>query len=129
MLGYFLPVFQESTSLKELDIHFPLIGRLSNMALENMLTYTQSLRYLSLILPVGQLEDTLVAAAALGLKKNTTLRELTLEFSQGASDYLPCFDQFMRPSSPSKSVFAWGRGGYDWTRDSVAKRRLQNHRT
>jgi hypothetical protein len=36
MLCYFLPAFQESTSLKKLDMNFPLtIGEPSNLALEN----------------------------------------------------------------------------------------------
>jgi hypothetical protein len=42
MFCCFLPAFQESTSLKELHINFPLTGGLSNLALENMLTHTQS---------------------------------------------------------------------------------------
>jgi Leucine-rich repeat (LRR) protein len=49
------------------------------------LTNTQSLRSLSLRYPDGLLEDTAVAATRSGLKKNTTLRELTLEFSHGAT--------------------------------------------
>jgi hypothetical protein len=36
----FLHAFQESTSLKELEIRFPLITGPSNRALENMLTHT-----------------------------------------------------------------------------------------
>ncbi len=44
-----------------------------------MLTHTQSLRSLSLIYPTGLLEDVAVAAVSSGLKKNTTLRELTLK--------------------------------------------------
>jgi Ran GTPase-activating protein (RanGAP) involved in mRNA processing and transport len=85
ILCCFLPAIQESTSLKELHINFPLIGGPSNLALENMLTHTQSLRSLSLICPFGPLEDIAVAAARSGLKKNTTLRELTLEFSRGTT--------------------------------------------
>jgi Leucine-rich repeat (LRR) protein len=78
LLCCFLPAIQESTSLKELHISLPLIGRPSTLALENMLKHTQSLRSLSLMCPVG-------AAARSGLKKNTTLRELTLEVSHGAT--------------------------------------------
>jgi Ran GTPase-activating protein (RanGAP) involved in mRNA processing and transport len=84
MFCCFLPAFQESASLKELDINFPLRGGPSNLALENMLTHTQSLRSLSLICPDGPLEDRDVAAASSGLKQNTTLRELTLKFAWGA---------------------------------------------
>jgi hypothetical protein len=80
ILCCFLLAFQESTSLKELHIDFRLIGGPPNLALENMLTHTQSLRSLSLICPVGLPEDIAVAAARSGLQKNTTLRELTLEF-------------------------------------------------
>jgi hypothetical protein len=47
----FLSAIQESTSLKEVDINFPLIGGPSNLALENMLMHTQSLRSLSLRVP------------------------------------------------------------------------------
>jgi hypothetical protein len=50
------------------------------MALENILTHTQSLRSLTL---TG--EDSAVAAALSGLRKNTSLRELTLDFPWGAT--------------------------------------------
>jgi hypothetical protein len=63
----FLQAIQESVSLKELDINFPLRGGLSNLALENVLTRTQSLRSLSLICPGGLLEDKAVAATLSGL--------------------------------------------------------------
>jgi hypothetical protein len=43
-----LSAFQKSTSLKELSMELPLIGGPSNLALENMLTHTQSLQSLSL---------------------------------------------------------------------------------
>jgi hypothetical protein len=77
MLCCLLPAIKKSASLKELQINFPRGSGLSNLALENMLTHTQSLRSLSLIYPSGPLEDIAVAAARSGLKKNTTLRELT----------------------------------------------------
>jgi Ran GTPase-activating protein (RanGAP) involved in mRNA processing and transport len=48
-----------------------------------MLTHTQSLRSLSLSCAGGLQEDRTVAAVRSGLKKNTTLRELTLELSHG----------------------------------------------
>jgi hypothetical protein len=79
MLCYFLPAFQESTSLKELHVSFPLTGGPSNLAFENMLTNTQSIRSLTLSREMLRLEEETVAAASSGLKKNTTLRELTLE--------------------------------------------------
>jgi Ran GTPase-activating protein (RanGAP) involved in mRNA processing and transport len=79
MLGCLLPAFQENTSLKVLHVHFSGTAGSSSLALGNMLTHTQSLRYLSLICPLGPLEEVAVAAACSGLKKNTTLRELTLE--------------------------------------------------
>jgi hypothetical protein len=90
MFCCFLPAFQESKSLKELGIELPVAGRPSNQALENMLTHTQSLRSLSLICPVGRLvEDIAMGAAQSGLKKNTTLRELTLERPRGATTLSP----------------------------------------
>jgi Ran GTPase-activating protein (RanGAP) involved in mRNA processing and transport len=91
MLCCFLPAIQESTSLKELhmNIKLPLPAGLSYLALENMLTHTQSLRSLSLIYPYGPLEGIAVAAAQSGLEQNTTLRELTLEFRQNASTISP----------------------------------------
>jgi Ran GTPase-activating protein (RanGAP) involved in mRNA processing and transport len=89
MLCCFLPALQESTSLKELHMELPRIGGPSNLAFENMLTHTQSLRSLSLNCPDGLLEDWAVAAARSGLKKNTTLRELTLEFSRGTKTVSP----------------------------------------
>jgi hypothetical protein len=79
MLCCFLPAIQESTSLKELHIDFRLVGGPSNLALENMLSHTQSLRSLRLN---SSWEDIAVAAARSGLKNNTTLRELTLEVSR-----------------------------------------------
>jgi Ran GTPase-activating protein (RanGAP) involved in mRNA processing and transport len=80
MFCCFLPAFQECTSLKELHINFPVTGGPSSLALENMLTHTQSLRSLSLICTGCRLEDRAVAAYRSGLKRNTTLQELTLEF-------------------------------------------------
>jgi hypothetical protein len=47
------------------------------------------LRSLSLIYPSGPLEDIAVAAVRSGLKKNTTLRELTLAFPRGATTASP----------------------------------------
>jgi hypothetical protein len=82
ILCCFLPAIQESTSLKELHITFPVTGGPSHLALENMLTHTQSLQSLSLVYPTGLLEDIAVAAARSGLRKNTTLRELKLEYSR-----------------------------------------------
>jgi hypothetical protein len=85
MLCIFLPAFQESTSLKELKIDLPLIAGSSKLALENMLTHTQSLRSLTLTFPAGPQEDRALAAAGSGLKKNTTLRELTLQCWRGGT--------------------------------------------
>jgi Ran GTPase-activating protein (RanGAP) involved in mRNA processing and transport len=83
MICCFLRAFQESTSLKELHIDFPLIAGPTSLALESMLTHTQSLRSLSFFCRAE--EDINVAAASSGLKKNTTLRELTLNLLQGAT--------------------------------------------
>jgi Ran GTPase-activating protein (RanGAP) involved in mRNA processing and transport len=89
ILCCFLLAIQESTSLKELQINFRLTGGPSNLALESMLTHTQSLQSLTLICSHGRLEDKFVAAARSGLKKNTTLRELTLEVTEYAADVSP----------------------------------------
>jgi hypothetical protein len=89
MFCCFLPALQESTSLKELHINFPHGGGLSDLALENMLTHTQSLQSLSLSCPDGLLEDLTVAATSAGLEKNTTLRELTLRLPVGAKTFPP----------------------------------------
>jgi hypothetical protein len=86
MLCCFLPVFQESTSLKELHMELPCRDGPSNRAFENMLTHTQSLQSLSLRIFPG---PNAVAAAVSGLKKNTTLRELTLECSPGPMTISP----------------------------------------
>jgi Leucine-rich repeat (LRR) protein len=72
----FLLAIQHSVSLKELDMHLPSQGRPSSLALQNMLTHTQSLRSLTLRIPPRYI----YAAASSGLTRNTTLRELTLEF-------------------------------------------------
>jgi Ran GTPase-activating protein (RanGAP) involved in mRNA processing and transport len=78
MLCCFLPAFQESTSLKELDMELDPIGGPSSLAFEQMLTHTQSLQSLTLRCPTGCLDDVAVAAARSGLQKNTTLQEFTL---------------------------------------------------
>jgi Ran GTPase-activating protein (RanGAP) involved in mRNA processing and transport len=81
ILCCFLLAIQESTSLKKLHMDFPLIRGPSHLALENMLTHTQSLRSLSLRMPPRLNIPVAAASARSGLKKNTTLRELTLELS------------------------------------------------
>jgi hypothetical protein len=77
----FLLAFQESTSLKELDVDTYLVDVPSNLALENMLTHTQSLQ--SLHLRIYRRQD-FANATQSGLKNNTTLRELILNFMEGA---------------------------------------------
>jgi hypothetical protein len=90
MLCCFLPAIQESMSLKELHMELPFVGGSSNQALEHMLTHTQSLRSLTLISPRGLVvEEIAMAAARSGLKKKTTLRELTLEFPLDATTVSP----------------------------------------
>jgi hypothetical protein len=85
MMCCFLPAFQGSTSLKEVYMDLPFQGGPSIMALKNMLTHTQSLQSLSLSCgSVQRLEAIAVAAASSGLKKNTTLQELTLLFPRGS---------------------------------------------
>jgi hypothetical protein len=64
-------------------MELPHRGGPSNLAFENMVTHTQTLRSLSISCPNGILEDWAVAAALSGLKKNITLLELTLEVSRG----------------------------------------------
>jgi Ran GTPase-activating protein (RanGAP) involved in mRNA processing and transport len=85
MVCWLLDAIQESTSIKELRIELPPIGGPSNLAFENMLAHTQSLKSLRLRITSGRLENLAVAAARSGLKKNTTLRELTLDVYQGAT--------------------------------------------
>jgi hypothetical protein len=90
MFCCFLPAFQKSTSLKELDMNLPHIGGPSSLAFESMLEHTQSLRSLSLSAPRGVLvEEIAMAAARTGLRKNTTLRELTLECWLGTTSLSP----------------------------------------
>jgi Ran GTPase-activating protein (RanGAP) involved in mRNA processing and transport len=85
MLCCFLPALQESTTLKELCMDFPRVVWPSNLAftLTNMLMHTKSLRSLSLVFPDGGIA---AAAAVSALKRNTTLRELTLRFAQGITN-------------------------------------------
>jgi Ran GTPase-activating protein (RanGAP) involved in mRNA processing and transport len=83
MICCFLHAFQESTSLNNLLIDVPVIDGPTSLALENMLTNTQSLRSLRLCIYRS------LAAASSGLKKNTTLRELTLELSRCATNVSP----------------------------------------
>jgi hypothetical protein len=66
-------------------MELPRRGGPSKLAFENMLTHTKSLRSVSLTFPYGLPEDWAIAAASSGLKKNTTLRELTLVVPQGAT--------------------------------------------
>jgi hypothetical protein len=89
MLCCFLPAFQASTSLKELHMELPLSASgPSNLAFENMLTNTKTLRSLSLIYEddlfagTADLPGTTKTAFQSGLNKNTSLRELTLSFSR-----------------------------------------------
>jgi Ran GTPase-activating protein (RanGAP) involved in mRNA processing and transport len=90
MVCCFLLAFQESTSLKELDMDSPTTEcEPSNLAFENMLKHSQSLRSLHLNFPIGCREDKAVAAASAGLKKNTSLQELTLEFSRRETTIYP----------------------------------------
>jgi hypothetical protein len=70
-------------------MELPPIGGPSNLAFENMLAHTQSLRSLRVKFPVGPLEDMAVAAAVSGLRKKTTLRELKLEFAPGTKTISP----------------------------------------
>jgi hypothetical protein len=65
----FLHAIQESTSLKELHISFPVTDGPSTLALENMLMHTQSLRSFILSTAGRQLEDRAVAAVSSGLKR------------------------------------------------------------
>ena len=91
LLCCFLHAIQESTSLKELNIGFPIIGGSSNLALESLLAHTQTLRCLSPICAVGPLEDISVATARSGLQKKSTLRELKMEFPRGGAIVSPIF--------------------------------------
>jgi hypothetical protein len=91
MLCCFMTAIQESASLKELDIELPLNDGPSNLSFENMLTHTQSLQSLTLCYSYGLLVEDMavVAAARSGLKKNTTLRELTLELLRDETNISP----------------------------------------
>jgi Ran GTPase-activating protein (RanGAP) involved in mRNA processing and transport len=93
MVCSFLLAFQESTSLKELQMELIFrqtskvsgpSGSKTNLAFEHMLTHTQSLRYLHLNFPNG-LGIINLAATRSGLEKNTSLRELTLDFENGTT--------------------------------------------
>jgi hypothetical protein len=81
----FLRAIQESTSLKELVMGSAPVGEASNLALVKMLTHTKSLQSLSLCVRNGT-EKLDMAAVRSGLKKNTTLRELTLNFPRDATE-------------------------------------------
>jgi Ran GTPase-activating protein (RanGAP) involved in mRNA processing and transport len=83
ILCCFLHAIQESTSLKELHMDLLNGDVPSSLAFGSMLTHTQSLRSLSLRVSRG---GNAVAAAVSGLKKSTTLTELTLE---GGTTTLP----------------------------------------
>jgi Ran GTPase-activating protein (RanGAP) involved in mRNA processing and transport len=106
----FLSAFQESASIKELAIDFSLIDGSSNLVLENMLTHTQSLRSLSLIWPVRLREDIAVAAVSSGLKKNTTLRELTLEVLGGAMNTVSTILTSLRDHPLLRRLYLRGYG-------------------
>jgi Ran GTPase-activating protein (RanGAP) involved in mRNA processing and transport len=83
MLCYFLPAFQESTSLKELQMQLPIIGDgPSNLAFQSMLAHTKSLQALTIIYPDNRFYETDATVFRSGLEMNTSLRELTLTFVQ-----------------------------------------------
>jgi hypothetical protein len=82
MFSCFLSAIQESMSLNELHMVLPPRGGPSNLAFESMLTHTQTLRSLSLRIPPRHID---AAAVSSGLKKNTTLLELRLKVSRGAT--------------------------------------------
>jgi hypothetical protein len=86
LLSCLLPAIQESTLLRGLHVELPYRGGPSDLALENMLTHTQILRSLTLRIPLRYTDG---AAVQSGLKKNTTLRELTLELPRGAATVSP----------------------------------------
>jgi hypothetical protein len=69
ILCCFLSAIQESTSLQKLHMELPRGTGPSNLAFENMLTHTQSLRSLSLSCPDGPTEEIAMAAARSGLKR------------------------------------------------------------
>jgi hypothetical protein len=84
-----LHAIQESVAIKELHIKLPCGDGPSHLAFENMLTHTQNIRSLRLHSMGRRSEDMAVAALLSGLKKNISLRELTLEFSLSATSLSP----------------------------------------
>jgi hypothetical protein len=117
ILCCFLRAFQESTSLRDLDMEWPRERGPSNLAFENMLTHTQSLRSLSLRAPRRYMG----AAARSGLKKELYSTRAHTGIFGGSIDCLLHYNQAARPSSPSNAMFAWKCGGSEWIRDCVAK--------
>jgi Ran GTPase-activating protein (RanGAP) involved in mRNA processing and transport len=85
----FLRAMQDSTSLLKLEMNFSVaLGGPSKLAIESMLKHSKSLRSLTLICQMRELTDILVAAGAAAkseLKKNITLRELTLEIPKNSA--------------------------------------------
>jgi Ran GTPase-activating protein (RanGAP) involved in mRNA processing and transport len=67
-------------------MEWPHQGGPSDLALENILTHTQSLRSLILRIPPRHNDEPAVPSE---LKKNRSLRELTLKFSPGAATVSP----------------------------------------
>jgi Ran GTPase-activating protein (RanGAP) involved in mRNA processing and transport len=106
MLCCFLAAIQECTSLKELNMELPLQGKPSYLAFENMLAHTKCLRSLSLTYQ-NELEGPAVAAASSGLKRNTTLRELTLKVSLGATALSPIYTS-LRDHPLLQRLCLWG---------------------
>jgi hypothetical protein len=113
-----MPAIQESTSPKELQMSVT-DGGPSNLALENMLTNTQSLRSLSLSCPddedIDNEEDIDLSAARSGLKKNTTLRELTLDFSRGTTSFSSLFTSLRDHPSLRRLCLRFRTRGMDLT--------------
>jgi hypothetical protein len=75
--------------MSDVHIELPFRGGPSNLALDKMLAHTQSLRSLTLDSKGILLEDMAVAAIRSGSKKNTALRELTLDFPRVATSVSP----------------------------------------
>jgi hypothetical protein len=125
----FLPAIQESTSLKELHMELPLQGGPSNLAFENMLTHTQSLRSSESCLSSWPTRRQSYGCSLVWIEKEHHSTRAHTGISAECNNCLSHFHQSVRASSPSKAMFAWECGGSDWTRDCVAKRHLQNHGT
>jgi hypothetical protein len=126
ILCCFLPAIQESTSLKELHLTFPVTSAVPPGARKHVDVYSQFTVFESRLPNWPTNRHCFGCSPVWIAEEHHPTRVHTGRFA-GCNECRSHFDQSARPSSPSKAMFVWACGGSRWTRDCAAKRYLQNH--